>query len=102
MPQDIKSLKRKIDAITSNIQIYKHDHDRYVEKLRKLFGVNDLSEAEELLDTLEATIEGLQKRQTIILAKANKLLKDVKVTNERYLETNKRLLQRPKRRKDVT
>jgi chromosome segregation ATPase len=95
MPQDIKSLKRKIDAITSNIAIYKHDHDRYVAKLNKLFGITDLQQAEALLDELENKISKAQRRQTLLLSRANQLLKDVKVTNEQYLEANKRLLQKP-------
>ena len=94
MQQDIKSLKRKIDAIATNISIYQHDLKKYKATLQKQFGITDLDEADQLLDDLETDIESLTKKQNILLSRAAKLLKDVKVSNAKLIESNKRHLQK--------
>jgi hypothetical protein len=83
MPQnDIRTLKRKIDSIYTNIKIYQHDLKRYEKTLEDKYGITEIEDAENLVDELEAKNRKRRKQQQSILSNAAKLIKKIKVSHD--------------------
>jgi len=83
MPQnDIRTLKRKLDAIFTNIKIYQHDLKRYEKTLEEKYSITDVDDAEKLIDNLEAKNRKRRKQQQAILANAAKLIRKIKISDD--------------------
>jgi predicted DNA-binding protein YlxM (UPF0122 family) len=79
---DIRTLKRKLDAIYSNIKIYQHDLKRYETTLKKKYSITDTKDAENLVDELEVKVKKYRNQQNKILGRAARLIKKIKVSND--------------------
>lgn len=75
MQQDVRTLKRKVDAITQNINIYRHDLKRHKSKLLEKYGIDGNTESK--LEELKKQLEELEKNQQKILRRASRILERI-------------------------
>ena len=74
---DTRTLKRKVDAIITNINIYNRDIKKAMIKLKTNYDIDDIEDIDGIIEDLESEIKIIDKKKEILLNRANKLLKDV-------------------------
>jgi len=75
--EDVRTLKRRIDAIITNINIYNRDIKKAMIKLKTNYDIDDIEDIDGIIEDLESEIKIIDKKKEILLNRANKLLKDV-------------------------
>lgn len=71
---DIKTMKRKIDAIITNISLYQRDIKTHMKKLKSNYGIGDIENINDIIKELEFNIKILNKQEQKLLIKASRLL----------------------------
>jgi prefoldin subunit 5 len=74
---DIRTLKRKVDAITTNIKVYERDVARYESTLKEKYNIHDIDDIDSAAKKIEKKIKKLSKKKHQILSKASKILSEV-------------------------
>jgi len=74
---NLSELMEKISAISTSIAIYKRDLRNFIRELEDEFGFEDIEDAEERLDDIDAEIIVLQEKEKKLYRQSKKLLKDV-------------------------
>jgi len=74
--EDVRTLKRRIDAIITNINIYNRDIKKAMIKLKTNYDIDDIEDIDGIIEDLESEIKIIDKKKEILLNRANKLLKD--------------------------
>jgi len=74
---DTRTLKRKVDAIITNINIYNRDIKKAMIKLKTNYDIDDIEDIDGIIEDLESEVKSIDKKKEILLNRANKLLKDV-------------------------
>jgi mRNA-degrading endonuclease YafQ of YafQ-DinJ toxin-antitoxin module len=85
MPQDdIRTLKRKVDSIITNIKIYERDIKKATKKLKENYNISDIKDIDEILDNLNDKVKIMQRAKDKLLRKANNLLKGITTNDDEY------------------
>jgi len=74
---DTRTLKRKVDAIITNINIYNRDIKKAMIKLKTNYDIDDIEDIDGIIEDLESEIKSIDKKKEVLLRQANKLLRDV-------------------------
>ena len=74
---NLSELMEKISLFSTNIAIYKRDLRGFIQELEDQFNMEDIEEAEERLEDIDAELIVLQARETKLYKKATKLLQKV-------------------------
>ena len=74
---DVRTLKRKVDSIITNISIYERDIRKSITKLKTNYNIDDIDDIDVLIEELESDVESLQRKKEVLLKRASKLLRDV-------------------------
>jgi len=74
---NLSELMEKISAISTSIAIYKRDLRNFIRELQDEFGFEDIEDAEERMDDIDAEVIVLQEKEKKLYRQAKKLLKDV-------------------------
>jgi len=74
---DTRTLKRKVDSIITNINIYQRDIKKSMIKLKTNYDIDDIEDIDGIIDELESEIKSIDKKKEVLLNRANKLLRDV-------------------------
>lgn len=78
MPKDdLREIKKKIDAVTTNIKIYKRELRQYTKQLKEEFDVVNIDDIDSLVKDLESQVDSLNEKRNRLLSKASQLLRDV-------------------------
>lgn len=75
--EDVRTLKRKVDSILTNIEIYNRDIKKAMIKLKTNYDIDDIEDIDGIIEDLESEIKSIDKKKEILLRRANKLLRDV-------------------------
>lgn len=74
---DTRTLKRKVDSIITNINIYRRDIDKAMHKLKTGYDINELADIDEMLDEIHSELKVLDKKKEKLLRRASKLLNGI-------------------------
>ena len=74
---DVRTLKRKVDSIITNISIYERDIRKSITKLKTNYNIDDIDDIDVLIEELKSDVESLQRKKEVLLKRASKLLRDV-------------------------
>ena len=78
MPRDdTRTMKRKVDSIIANIDIYRRDIRKALRKLKDNYGIDDLENINEEIAEIEEKIRITDRKKERLLKKADRLLKGV-------------------------
>ena len=73
---DVRTLKRKISAILTNIEIYKNDIRKAKKKLKSK-GIESMDDIDNEIEKRKSEIKKLDKEKDKLLTRASRLLKGV-------------------------
>lgn len=77
--QDLSSLRRSVNSIISNIEVYRKDIGRSMELLKHNYDIDgsEIDNIDKEIERLEKSLDKLDDRKDKLITKANKILEGI-------------------------